>query len=247
MSMSNAIFLSGWAHSADEMRLFSANVDGIDNTHSFSPKDLLEAGRGAAHGSIGASVYAYGLEACMQEISGACVVVGWSMGAMIMLEAAAKLGTSASKMVCIAGTPKFCMGDGWGFGVPSANVRALSMGLRAAPKRTMRRFMDDLYYPNEVPDDIDATVKESLDQGADVLQHGLEYLMDTDLRNDVTEIRVPTMLIHGVHDRLMPVTAGRELSKLVDSHSYMEIDNAGHKLPELIAGATEQINKFISE
>ena len=71
-------------------------------------------------------------------------------------------------------------------------------------------------------------------------------LTDGDRRADLERVRVPTLVIHGNADPLVPVEAGRETAAVIPGASYLEIDKLGHDLPEpvldeMIAAITSHI------
>lgn len=51
----------------------------------------------------------------------------------------------------------------------------------------------------------------------------------TDFRADVAKIDVPTLIVHGTEDRILPIdSTGRPFSKLVPDADYVEIEGAPH-------------------
>ena len=72
-------------------------------------------------------------------------------------------------------------------------------------------------------------------------------LTDGDRRADLERVRVPTLVIHGNADPLVPVEAGRETAAVIPGAAYLEIDKLGHDLPEpvldeMIAAITSHIH-----
>ena len=61
-------------------------------------------------------------------------------------------------------------------------------------------------------------------------------LADGDRRADLERVRVPTLVIHGGADPLVPVEAGRETAAVIPGATYLEIDKLGHDLPEPVLG-----------
>ena len=61
-------------------------------------------------------------------------------------------------------------------------------------------------------------------------------LADGDRREALAGIRVPTLVIHGNADPLVPVEAGRETAAAIPGAKYVEIDKLGHDLPEPVIG-----------
>jgi peroxiredoxin len=51
----------------------------------------------------------------------------------------------------------------------------------------------------------------------------------TDFRADIQKVDVPALIVHGTHDRILPIDAtGREFTKRLPNARYVEIDGAPH-------------------
>ena len=57
-----------------------------------------------------------------------------------------------------------------------------------------------------------------------------------DRRADLAKMDVPTLVIHGNADPLVPVEAGRDTAEAIPGAEYLEIDKLGHDLPEPVIG-----------
>ena len=57
-----------------------------------------------------------------------------------------------------------------------------------------------------------------------------------DRRGALAELTVPTLVIHGNADPLVPVEAGRDTAAAIPGAKYVEIDKLGHDLPEPVIG-----------
>ncbi len=51
-----------------------------------------------------------------------------------------------------------------------------------------------------------------------------------DARARLSQIRCPTLVVHGTEDAIIPVAAARELARLIDGAKLVEIQDAGHLL-----------------
>ena len=59
-------------------------------------------------------------------------------------------------------------------------------------------------------------------------------------------ITAPTLVIHGVEDQLIPVTAGRRTAKLIPGSELWEVEGMGHDMPaQLWPALTDRIGAFI--
>ncbi len=59
----------------------------------------------------------------------------------------------------------------------------------------------------------------------------LAMLASGDRRAELEKIRVPTLVIHGADDPLIPKSAGREVARIVPGAKLLEFDGMGHDLP----------------
>ena len=61
-------------------------------------------------------------------------------------------------------------------------------------------------------------------------------LADGDRRAELERLTVPTLVIHGDADPLVPVEAGRETAEVIPGAAYLELEKLGHDLPEPLLG-----------
>ena len=54
---------------------------------------------------------------------------------------------------------------------------------------------------------------------------------DGDRRKRLAKVTTPTLVIHGVHDPLVPVEGGRDTAKSIPGAKLLEIEGMGHDLP----------------
>jgi pimeloyl-ACP methyl ester carboxylesterase len=60
----------------------------------------------------------------------------------------------------------------------------------------------------------------------------------------VGQLRVPTLVVHGTADRIVPSARGAELARLIpDAHLHL-IDGAGHNY---LTDETAEANRLVSE
>ena len=67
---------------------------------------------------------------------------------------------------------------------------------------------------------------------------------DGDRRKRLAKVTTPTLVIHGVHDPLVPVEGGRDTAAAIKGAKLLEIDGMGHDLPLQLV---EQIADAIAE
>jgi pimeloyl-ACP methyl ester carboxylesterase len=73
----------------------------------------------------------------------------------------------------------------------------------------------------------------------------LAVLASGDRRTELATIRVPTLVVHGMDDPLIPKSAGREVARIVPGATLLEYEGMGHDLPaELIPRIVAAIAKL---
>ncbi len=221
--------IPGWAFGPESLRGLADRLGG----------EILDlpgiALNGAGPARVrGISPWASGLLDRIPASAPHVTVIGWSLGAMIALEAAMAGAGRAWRLVLIAGTARFvAVGEG-SPGVPERNLRAMMAGLARNREGAIQRFRDDCCRPAALDDALRARV-ESLSRGwsGEELRAGLEYLMNADLRPGLAEMSAPALVIHGTEDAVIPLAAGEALARALPRAELSTMPGAGHALPIL--------------
>jgi malonyl-CoA O-methyltransferase len=159
-------------------------------------------------------------------------VLGWSLGGMVALELARSRPTDLGALVLVATTPCFLKRDDWAGGMEPAVLQGFAGGLRSDHRRTIANFLALQTWGDERATEVLRTLRASLATHGEpdprALATGLDILRETDLRDALPGIPVPTLVLAGEHDRITPPAAGRELAAALPSAQYREIAKAGH-------------------
>ena len=166
---------------------------------------------------------------------GPWLLVGWSLGAIVALEAALEGVLPLAGLILIAGTARLCRDDGY-VGADPREVRAMQSRLARAPERVLGDFAARL----AAPDGDDAIRADYLDQAerfsAADLAMGLEALAARDLRPLAGKLAVPTLLVHGDADEVVPLASTRDLAARVPGARLEILPRRGHALPLTVPG-----------
>lgn len=164
-------------------------------------------------------------------------VVGASLGGMIAQVMAARVPRRVASLVSIMS------GSGNPF-VSVSRPRALGAILHR-PERPgevdsvtdylvhVMQVIGSSRYPPE-PKALRAHCERVARRGYDshgIARQMLAMLSSGDRREELARIRVPTLVIHGTDDPLIPKAAGREVARLVPGAKLLEFDGMGHDLP----------------
>jgi len=155
-----------------------------------------------------------------------CIVTG-SMGGLLAMEL---LPASCRKLVLISSTARFCSAAGYPCGTPEKVLRRMITQLKRDPEAVLDEFFKNVHYPcRESRQAIAMRKNHPLDLGA--LAAGLEYLLHSDLREQVEDIKIPVLLLHGAEDRIIPSAASEWLHERLSASQLKIIGNGGHALP----------------
>lgn len=182
------------------------------------------------------------------------ILVGFSMGAG---EVARYLGTygseRVSKAIFIGGiTPYLLKTDDNPEGVDRKVFTDIENGLKKDRAAFLEKFFADFYSHNKLEslsgmtDVSDAVVKYSWQIGMMASPIATLKCVSAwleDFREDLAKIDIPTLVIHGDGDRIVPLAAsGARMPKILKNCRYVEIKNGPHGI---LASHPEEVNRAI--
>lgn len=174
-----------------------------------------------------------------------CVVCGWSLGGQLALAWAAAAPRQVAKIALIATTPCFVQQNDWTHAISAAVLNGFSRELATDPIGTIRRFISLQALGDIAAQRVAARLRQVVFSGripeARVLELGLRLLRETDLREHLTAIAQPTLVLHGERDRVTPLAAGEYLSKAIAKAHLVSVRSAGHAPFVINAGAVRGV------
>jgi pimeloyl-[acyl-carrier protein] methyl ester esterase len=183
--------------------------------------------------------------------------LGWSLGTLPVLHIVDQYSNRAKSAIVVAGNVRFTadstMGGtegGWP-GVDPALLAQFASDLEANYAGTIRRFLGLQTFGMEdskgLVKELSARVAACEPPDPAALRGGLELLRQADLRDAWRRTTVPSLIILGARDRLVPKSAGISMRALNPSSEVHVIDGAAH-LPFLThpAETVSLITDFIA-
>lgn len=157
---------------------------------------------------------------------------GWSLGGLIALHAAAKHPQRVPALAMLCATPKFVVADDWPQGMPADVFRGFADGLRSDWRATVDRFIAlEAFGSDHMREELRMLRDAVLERGepaTHVLAEGLHVLEDSDLRQTLPALRVPSLWIGGRRDRLVNPQAMRAAAAIAPNARYVQVEHAGH-------------------
>jgi pimeloyl-[acyl-carrier protein] methyl ester esterase len=150
----------------------------------------------------------------LDAVPAGAVVCGWSLGSLRALKKSA-VATRLDKLILVAATPRFVQAPDWPCAQPPDLLESFAAAVAADPQAGLKRFAALMNQGDEHARDLTRSMHELLREripDAATLAAGLAELRDTDLKKSVMATRLPTLLVHGEHDPLMPLAAAEWLA-----------------------------------
>ncbi|PGT16931.1 alpha/beta fold hydrolase [Bacillus cereus] len=157
------------------------------------------------------------------------ILVGWSLGALAAVQAYKKI--KAKGIVIIGGTAKFTNTSDYTSGWNSLHVERMKKNLMKKKEDTLKRFYENVFTKNELKENTSFEEIALNFKGDSIqsLQLGLDYLIETDVRNELTNVKVPLLLLHGEQDVICPVSAAHSMAENTNA-TLKVVSEAGHAL-----------------
>ncbi len=176
---------------------------------------------------------------------GSVTAIGWSLGAEALIAASLEDPRKFHSLVLVAATPCFVEKEDFPWGQPKALVKRMLMDMKKEPGATLERFyplsfteeemkgkgarefIERFRYPGPIRCDADTPGCFPAFRYGEITK-ALEALYNTDLRDGLNKIAVPTLIVHGGLDNVCPVGAGRYLAARIKGARLVIFEDAGH-------------------
>ena len=168
----------------------------------------------------------------VEDLPVGVTLCGWSLGAMLALEAANQCPERVGGLILVGATPSFVQRRDWPHGQPTTLLGLFIAALRANPRETLQRFIallnqGDAQARANTRAQQQSLPADDLPDGDSLLQ-GLEWLRKTELRPMIATVSIPTLLIHGENDPLMPLPAAQWLAEHLPEAQLEVFKGAAH-------------------
>jgi pimeloyl-[acyl-carrier protein] methyl ester esterase len=149
------------------------------------------------------------------------VVLGHSLGGLLAME---QRPPSCEKLILLSSTARFCAAPDYPCGVEERVLKRMILQFKRNPKAVLDAFFKQVH----APDPFSHSAPSSSDQ--DLLLSGLDYLLKTDLRTQVSRVNLPVLLLHGTADEIIPASASKWLKKQLPTAMLHLFEGGGHAL-----------------
>jgi pimeloyl-[acyl-carrier protein] methyl ester esterase len=222
----DVVFLHGWGSGAAVWGEIAAHL---------APRAVAHAPDLPGYGAAPACV-PYTLEGITAAVARSapplCHVVGWSLGGQVALAWARSAPQQVARIALIAASPCFARRAGWPHAIAAEALAGFSRALAAERGGTLQRFISLQAQGDEkagqVARQLRAAYAAHEGPAPEALEGGLRILSETDMRDALSSIRQPVMVVHGDRDSLVPLAAGEYLSRRLFDARFLVLRGAGH-------------------
>ncbi len=183
------------------------------------------------------------------DITGGIIGIGWSLGAMALLKAQAERPGLFSGLILIGAGASFIKRPGFEYGQSKIRLKKMIDGMKDDAFETVEKFYPLNFTPTELEQ---PEVKEFINRYAppgpvsctepndkrppgcypafnyEEITSALVTLGNIDLREETKKINVPTLIIHGTKDSVLPVEAGTALHGMLTDSKMVCFEASGH-------------------
>ena len=226
------LFLHGWSMCS---RVWRYQVEWFARKHQVTTLDLRGHGDSESINGecnltslaqdIGHFIAGLGLEKL--------TLLGWSLSVSLILKLINSHPVAVDSLVLIDGTPCFVSRKDFPFGLPQVAVRRMIKRLDSNFTRALGEFHGLLLATEEEKmekrDKIwDLLTNERYLPKAEVARDLLQSFAAEDLRDKVSTITLPTLLVHGGQDKICPAGASQYMNEHLGSAEMALLPEAGH-------------------
>lgn len=156
------------------------------------------------------------------------VLLGWSLGGMLLLEALAETQAQPAGLILVGVPAMFCRRKDHPSGQSPAAVRAMRQALKKDARQVLQDFAGACLAPGEERFRYEVTDLFRADTDAAKLVAGLDYLLTADLRPLLPRLPVRPIIVQGEADRIVAPGQARFLSEHLPGSRLEMLSEAGH-------------------
>ena len=220
------VMLHGWGMNSSVWSDFAQNLSA---QYRVTLVDLPGHGNSPFKGQKAISDWA---GECIAVAPQSAVWLGWSLGAMVAMQAAVLAPGSISGVMVLAGMPRFVQGDDWPHAMAPRTLDLFIEALGQDHTRTLERFLALQMLGSDLAQEtlrkLKARLRERPDPAPDALESGLDLLKGTDLRDELCGLVCPTAWLYGDRDTLAPAAAAKLLNRWLPNAATQVIAGAAH-------------------
>jgi len=242
------VLVHGWCKTS---AVWHFQLDALSECFHVIAPDLAGYGKsGSQSDDLNINSYSADLVAMFNSLDlNNALLVGWSQGAQIVLQASLILRERLSGVVLVSGTPRFTSSADYPYGLSEAEAKGMANKVMRNPGRALTGFNAHMFAEHELErspnrEKIQELLSSEPIPDAQIAIQGLMALYQADLRSILCEINLPTLIINGDQDPICLPGASSYLAENIESSHQVIFPDCGHA-PFLTY--SEKFNSCISD
>lgn len=171
-------------------------------------------------------------EQVLASLAPRTILLGWSLGGMLVWELAARAPDRVRGVVTLASNPRFLADADWPWGYDPEKFEAFRQDLARDPEALLSRFaaLISLGSPRQREELrwLRACLAEAGSFAPPVLAESLEALARLDLRDRLPALAMPVLHLLGARDALVPAELASHLKTAVPHHRVELLSEMAH-------------------
>jgi len=161
------------------------------------------------------------------------LLVGWSQGAQIVLQASQALHGRLSGIVLVSGTPRFISSTDFPYGLSEVEANGMANKVRRNLGRALTGFNAHMFAENELENTsnreqiLELLSSEPVPETSIAIK-GLMALYQADLRSILCKIKMPTLIINGDQDPICLPGASSFFAENISESRHVIFSGCGH-------------------
>jgi pimeloyl-[acyl-carrier protein] methyl ester esterase len=159
-------------------------------------------------------------------------VLGWSLGGQVAMRWAMRARGRVSRVALVATTPRFTAAPDWPHAMSAETLGRFGDELAGSWRSTLQRFLALQVHGSDADRATLATMRRHLharvEPSRPALAAALALLASIDLRSIVGDVKVPSLVVAGERDALVPAAAGTWLAAALPDARLERIAGAAH-------------------
>lgn len=142
----------------------------------------------------------------LAEVDRPAIWLGWSLGALIAMQAALLMPQRVSQLLIVSGTPAFVQNADWDTAMPVDVFDQFQAEFANDASRSLKRFIALQAHGDRYAKSVMQQLGRSLTEGVNAIAWGLQVLRRGNLVRELSAIQCPVNGLYGETDALVPVT-----------------------------------------
>ncbi|MEQ1602698.1 MAG: pimeloyl-ACP methyl ester esterase BioH [Methylophilaceae bacterium] len=159
-------------------------------------------------------------------------ICGWSLGGQVAMRIALLQPQRVRRLVLVGATPCFVNSDDWQQGMEAKVFEKFASQIGENYQSTLIKFLS---LQCMGASDARVTIKQLRESLAErplpalgALENALRLLLETDLRAEINQLKLPVLLMHGDRDTLAPLSAAQWLAQHLPASRLQVFAGASH-------------------